>query len=207
MKLPLLAKIALPLSALSACADARTVPEDQETAATNQSSQIRTESAPTAANVETRTPDVVYVPTPEPVVDAMLKLARVEEGDVLYDLGSGDGRIPVTAAREYGIRAVGIDIDPKRIAEARTNVRNAGVEDLVTIQQGDLFEADISEASVVTLYLLDSLNQKLRPKLMRELQPGTRIVSHAFRMGDWEPEAQEIVDERAIFLWTVPPRQ
>lgn len=200
MKLPVLATIALPLSALAACADARTVQDDQQTAATAGQAQDRTETAASA----TRTPDVVYVPTPEPVVAAMLKLARVEEGDVLYDLGSGDGRIPITAAREYGIRAVGIDIDPKRIAEAQTNVRNAGVEDLVTIQQGDLFEADIGDASVVTLYLLDSLNQKLRPKLMRELQPGTRIVSHAFGMGDWAPEAQEVVDGKAIFLWTVP---
>lgn len=203
MKLFNLAAMALPFWALAGCADAQTVPEDPEQAAVAGQAQDRAETD----EIPTRRPDVVYVPTPEPVVDAMLELARVQDGDVLYDLGSGDGRIPVTAAREYGVRAVGIDIDPTRTAEARTNVRNAGVEDLVTIRQGDLFEADISEANVVTLYLLDSLNQKLRPKLLRELEPGTRIVSHAFTMGDWEPEAEQRVDGTMIYLWTVPPRQ
>ena len=153
-----------------------------------------------------RAPDVHYVPTPQPVVDAMLKLAKVRKGDILYDLGSGDGRIPVTAARDYGVRATGIDIDPKRIAEAKVNVAEAGVGDLVTIRQGDLFEEDFSDASVVTLYLLDSLNEKLRPKLLAELKPGSRIVSHAFKMGDWEPEAQQDIDGTMIYLWTVPSR-
>ncbi len=203
MKLCILATITLPASALAACADARTIPGDQETVAASAQAGERA----TTVDVPTRRPDVVYVPTPEPVVDAMLKLARVQQGDVLYDLGSGDGRIPVTAARDYGVRAVGIDIDPQRIAEAQANVRQAGVEDLVTITQGDLFELDISEASVVTLYLLDSLNQKLRPKLLRELEPGTRIVSHAFAMGDWKPEAEQRIDGSMIYLWTVPPRQ
>ncbi|MGI8705501.1 MAG: SAM-dependent methyltransferase [Sphingomicrobium sp.] len=154
-----------------------------------------------------KTPDVVYVPTPQPVVDAMLKLAKVQKGDVLYDLGSGDGRIPVTAAREYGVRAVGIDIDPDRVAEAKANVEKAGVGELVTIREGDLFEADFSDASVVTLYLLDRLNEKLRPKLLAELKPGSRIVSHAFRMGDWEPEAEQNIDGSMIYLWTVPERK
>src|SRR3546814_2102786 len=107
----------------------------------------------------------------------MLKLAEVKKGDVLYELGSGDGRIPITAAKTYGIRAVGIDIDPERIAEARANVKEAGVTDKVTIRQADLFQSDISEASVVTLYLLQSLNEKLRPKLLGELKPGTRVRS------------------------------
>jgi precorrin-6B methylase 2 len=160
-----------------------------------------------AAESDTKTPDVVYVPTPQPVVEAMLKLAKVQKGDVLYDLGSGDGRIPITAAREYGIRSVGIDIDPKRVAEAKANVEKAGVGDLVEIRQGDLFEADFSEASVVTLYLLDRLNEKLRPKLLAELKPGSRIVSHAFRMGDWEPEAEQNIDGSMIYLWTVPERK
>lgn len=148
--------------------------------------------------------DVVYVPTPQPVVDAMLKLAEVGEGDVLYDLGSGDGRIPIAAAKQYGIRAVGVDIDPQRIAEARKNARNAGVEDLVTFRQADLFETDFSEASVVTLYLLTNLNEKLKPKLLSDLEPGSRVVSHSFDMGDWKPEKQEHIAGRSIFLWTIP---
>lgn len=154
-----------------------------------------------------RSPDVVYVPTPQHVVDQMLELAEVKPGDVLYDLGSGDGRIPITAARKYGIRAVGIDIDPERIAEARENARKAGVEKLVTFRQADLFTSDIGEASVVTLYLLESLNEKLRPKLQAELDPGTRIVSHAFRMGDWQPEVERDDQGSQIFLWRVTERQ
>ncbi|MDH5833756.1 SAM-dependent methyltransferase [Luteimonas kalidii] len=154
-----------------------------------------------------RQPDVVYVPTPQPVVDAMLELAGVDEGDVLYDLGSGDGRIPITAARRFGIRAVGIDIEPVRIREANANARAAGVTDLVSFRQEDLFEADFGEASVVSLYLLQSLNMKLRPKLLAELRPGTRIVSHAFDMGeDWKPEQVRQVDSSTIYLWTVPER-
>lgn len=159
------------------------------------------------AKADPNKPDVIYVPTPQPVVDAMLKLAKVETGDVLYDLGSGDGRIPITAARDYSVRAVGIEIDPERIAEANANIQKAGVGDLVTIRSGDLFQADFREATVVTLYLLETLNEKLRPKLLSELRPGTRIVSHAFRMGDWEPEAQQNIDGNMIYLWTVPPRE
>ncbi|MFP5379162.1 MAG: SAM-dependent methyltransferase, partial [Vicinamibacteria bacterium] len=151
-----------------------------------------------------RTPDVVFVPTPQPVVDAMLAMANVRKGDVLYDLGSGDGRIPITAAKRYGIRAVGIDIDPQRIAEVNENVRKNEVGHLVKIVQGDLFEQDLSEATVVTLYLLPSLNLKLRPKLMKELKPGTRIVSHAFDMGDWKPEQELDVNGRKVYFWTIP---
>jgi precorrin-6B methylase 2 len=153
-----------------------------------------------------RTPDVIYVPTPERVVAQMLALAKVGPKDVLYDLGSGDGRIAITAARAHGIRAVGIDIDPQRIAEARANAKAAGVEKLVTFRQADLFTSDISEATVVTLYLLDTLNLKLRPKLLAELKPGTRVVSHAFNMGDWKPEVQQEIDGRTIYLWTIPKR-
>lgn len=153
-----------------------------------------------------REPDVIYVPTPQEVVDAMLKMARVKKGDVLYDLGSGDGRIPVTAAKQFGVRAVGIDINPQRIAEANANAKSAGVNNLVTFRNEDLFQADIRPATVVTLYLLDSLNEKLRPKLLRDLKPGTRIVSHAFRMGDWEPEQTQEIDGRMIYMWTVPKR-
>jgi SAM-dependent methyltransferase len=153
-----------------------------------------------------RSPDVIFVPTPQDVVDEMLRLANVHAGDVLYDLGCGDGRIVITAANRYGIRAVGIDIDPQRIKEAEENARLAGVTKLVQFRNQDLFEADFKEASVVTLYLLESLNEKLRPKLLRELKPGTRIVSHAFRMGDWEPEKTSDVNGRKVYFWTVPAK-
>ena len=152
----------------------------------------------------TRRPDVIYVPTPEEVVDAMLQIAKVTKNDVVYDLGTGDGRIPVTAAKKYGARGVGIDIDPQRIKEANENVQKNAVGDRVRIIQGDLFETDISEATVVTLYLLPSLNQKLIPKLTKELKPGTRIVSHAFDMGDWKPEQELDVNGRKVYFWTLP---
>jgi SAM-dependent methyltransferase len=151
-----------------------------------------------------REPDVIYVPTPQNVVDAMLKLANVHSGDVIYDLGCGDGRIVVTAARQFGVRGIGIDINPERIAEARENARSNGVTNRVTFRNEDLFEADIKEASVVTLYLLTSLNLKLRPKLWRDLKPGTRIVSHTFDMGDWKPEKEMEIGAHTIYLWTVP---
>lgn len=154
-----------------------------------------------------REPDVIYVPTPQPVVDAMLELANVGPDDVLYDLGSGDGRIPITAAKRFGIHAVGIDINPARIREANANAEKAGVTDKVTFIEGDMFDAWISDASVVTLYLLQSLNVKLRPKLLSELKPGTRIVSHSFDMAnEWEPEETREVDGSRIYLWTVPDR-
>lgn len=159
------------------------------------------------ALVATHRPDVIYVPTPAPVVDAMLALAEVGEGDVLYDLGSGDGRIPIAAATKFGIRAVGIEIDPDLVATARANAHAAGVAGQVEFRQQDLFQADIGEATVVTLYLLQSLNVKLRPKLLSELRPGTRIVSHAFDMADeWPPEDTRHVDGQPIHRWTVPER-
>jgi SAM-dependent methyltransferase len=151
-----------------------------------------------------RTPDVVYVPTPQTVVDAMLKLAKVTASDVVYDLGCGDGRIVITAARQYGARGVGIDVDPARIKEARQNAVTAGVSDKVTFLEADLFQTDISRASVLTLYLLPSLNRRQIPKILKELKPGTRIVSHAFDMGDWAPEQQLEVDGRQVYFWTVP---
>ena len=153
-----------------------------------------------------RRPDVIYVPTPDEVVEAMLQVAKVTKNDVVYDLGTGDGRIPVTAAKKYGARGVGIDIDPQRIKDANENVQKSGVADKVRIIQGDLFETNISEATVVTLYLLPSLNQKLMPKLMKELKPGTRIVSHAFDMGDWKPEQELDVNGRKVYFWTIPKK-
>ena len=152
----------------------------------------------------TRTPDVIFVPTPHEVVDDMLRLAAVRKGDVLYDLGSGDGRIPIAAAKTYGVRAVGIDIDPDRIAEARENAKKAGVAGLVDFRLADLFKSDFREATVVTLYLLPELNVKLRPRLLAELKPGTRVVSHQFDMGDWLPDKKLESNGRVVYFWTVP---
>ena len=161
-----------------------------------------------AAPAAGRTPDVIYVPTPHETVEAMLKLGEVKPGDVLYDLGSGDGRIPIAAAKKFGVRGVGIDIDPQRIKEANENAQREGVTKLVSFRNEDLFEADFREATVVTLYLLPSLNEKLKPKLWKELKPGTRIVSHAFDMGDWEPEKTvDVPGAGRIFLWRVPAQK
>lgn len=152
-----------------------------------------------------RQPDVIYVPTPQEVVDAMLELAQVKSTDVIYDLGSGDGRIPITAAQKYGARGVGIDINPERTKEANDNLKKANVGDKVKFLTADLFETNISEATVITLYLLPTLNEKLRPKLFRELKPGTRVVSHAFSMGDaWPPEKTLNVNGRNVYFWTIP---
>lgn len=150
-----------------------------------------------------RTPDVPYVPTPQEVVDEMLKLGEVKKGDVLFDLGCGDGRIVVTAAQRYGVQATGVDIDPERIAEAKENATKSGVNSRVKFIEGDLFEADLREASVVTLYLLPSINMKLRPKLWRELKPGARVVSHSFDMEDWKPTKTAEVNGRRIYLWVI----
>lgn len=155
----------------------------------------------------TRTPDVIFVPTPQEVVDAMLKLAKVTKNDVVYDLGSGDGRIPITAAKTYGARAVGIDIDPQRIREANENLKIAGVGDRVKFLNQDLFTTDISEATVVTLYLLPSLNLRLLPKLNSTLKPGTRVVSHSFDMGSAKPVETLNVNGRTIYFWTIPIQQ
>ncbi|MEX2240371.1 MAG: class I SAM-dependent methyltransferase [Burkholderiales bacterium] len=153
-----------------------------------------------------REPDVMYVPTPQELVEDMLRLADVKRGDVLYDLGSGDGRIPVTAAKKYGIRAVGIDIDPERIREAHANARRKGVAKLVTFRQQDLFTADFREATVVTLYLLPDLNLKLRPQLLQQLRLGTRVVSHQFDMGDWKPDKTLESNGRTVYFWVIPAR-
>lgn len=148
--------------------------------------------------------DIHYIPTPEAVVDEMLRLAELQEGDLLYDLGSGDGRIPIAAARDYGVRAIGIEIDRKLVERARANARAAGVEDLVEFRQQDLYQTDFSDADVVALYLGDMLNLRLRPKLLDELEPGSRVVSHAFDMGDWVPDVEKTVDNRLVYKWTVP---
>ncbi|HVL59163.1 MAG TPA: class I SAM-dependent methyltransferase [Burkholderiaceae bacterium] len=153
-----------------------------------------------------RAPDVPYEPSPPEVVDAMLQLAQVSPGDRLYDLGSGDGRIVIAAARRHGARAVGVDIDPQRIAEANRNARAAGVDDRVRFVQADLFEFDFSDADVVTMFLWPHVNLKLRPKL-QALRPGTRIVSHWHDLGEWQPD--RMIDVRTatrvhrVFLWVV----
>ncbi len=141
------------------------------------------------------------------VVEEMLKLAKVGKNDVVYDLGSGDGRIIITAAKKYGARGVGIDIDPTAVWEANERAKDAGVTDRVRFINEDLFEANFKDATVVTLYLLPALNVKLRPKLLAELKPGTRIVSHAWNMGDWRPDKTVEVDGRKIYYWVVPPKK
>jgi len=157
-----------------------------------------------AQSTRTRQPDVRYVPSPDSVVDAMLQLAHVTAGDIVYDLGSGDGRIPIAAAKQYGASGVGIEIDAKLNREAADNAKKAGVSDRVRFFTQDLFEAEISEATVVTLFLLPRINQELIPKLRRALRPGTRIVSHQFDMGEqWPPEKSQDVNGLMIYLWTI----
>jgi len=161
-----------------------------------------------------REPDVPYLPTTQQAVLAMLRLAGVTNSDVVYDLGCGDGRIVIAAAKEFGARGVGIDINPVRIQEANANAKKAGVENQVRFEEADLFTADIHEATVVTLFLLTSVNQRLRPKLLADLKPGTRVVSNTFDMGDWKPDKEATVDgtddgayfSRKLYLWTIPPR-
>ncbi len=147
--------------------------------------------------------DVPYVPTPTSVVEKMLELAEVKDGDYVLDLGSGDGRIAIAAAKR-GATAMGVDIDPERVKEARENAKQEGVEDRVTFEEQDLFDTDFSKADVLTLYLLSSVNLKIRPKILSDLEPGARVVSHAFSMGDWDPDHHEKVDGRDVYFWIVP---
>lgn len=151
-------------------------------------------------------PDVPYVPTPDPVVEKMLEMAKVGPDDVIYDLGSGDGRIVITAAKKYGARGIGVEIDPELVLAARDNAKAAGVADRVEFREGNLFEMSFEDATVVTLYLQRPLNLKLRPKLLNELKPGTRIVSHSFDMGDWKPLETARVEGRNIYLWLIPEK-
>ncbi|HRO49343.1 MAG TPA: class I SAM-dependent methyltransferase [Hyphomicrobium sp.] len=161
-----------------------------------------------AANAAANTPpppDVLYFPTPQAAVDVMLEMADLKDGDVLIDLGSGDGRIPITAAKRYGIRAEGVDINPELVAKANENAARAGVSDKVTFKEQDLFETELGDATVITLFLLTSINLKLRPDLLK-LAPGTRILSYNFGMGEWKPDRTEIVEGRNVHLWVVPKK-
>jgi ribosomal protein L11 methylase PrmA len=154
-----------------------------------------------------RKPDIGYIPTAHAVVEAMFALAGLTGDDILYDLGSGDGRIAIAAAQQFGTRGVGIDIDPERIREANENARRAGVSNLVEFRQQDLFESNFSEATVVILYLLPHLNLRLRPQLFRQMKPGTRVVSHDFNMDDWTPEQTmkiETEEESTLYYWVIP---
>jgi SAM-dependent methyltransferase len=155
-----------------------------------------------------RTPDVIYVPTPQDVVDTMLQMAAVKPGEMVYDLGCGDGRIVISAARDFGALGIGVDIDPQRIAESVANAKTAGVTDRVQFKQADLFEMYFADADVVCLYLLPSLNVRLRPRILDELRPGTRIVSHSFDMGDWSADEQVDGGEegQSVFFWVVPAK-
>lgn len=164
-------------------------------------------TAPRTTGVS-RPPDVIYVPTSPEMVDVMLKMADVKPGEMVYDLGCGDGRIVVTAARDFGARGIGVDIDPERIRESRQNVRDAKVGDRVQIKYADLFEMDFSDADVVALYLLPALNLRLRPRILNELRPGTRIVSNSFDMDDWRPDQQEEDPStgQSMYFWVVPAK-
>jgi SAM-dependent methyltransferase len=165
---------------------------------------------PTAGQSSVRAPDVHYEPTAPDVVEVMLRLANVKAGEVVYDLGCGDGRIVITAVREFGARGVCVDIDPQRIAESQENAHAAGVTENIRFLNQDLFVTDVSEAAVVMLFLSPALNLKTRPKLLRELKPGARIVSHWHDMGDWKPQktvrVQSSGRERSVYLWTIPAR-
>ncbi|MBW4488846.1 MAG: class I SAM-dependent methyltransferase [Trichocoleus desertorum ATA4-8-CV12] len=183
----------------AACTQQRNFEADAQS-----STQTNTTTVAPTAQPQGRQADVPFVPTPPEVVTGMLELAKVGPNDVLYDLGSGDGRIVIAAAKEFGTRGTGIDINPELVQQSRENAQQAGVGDRTRFLQQDLFETDLSDATVVTLYLLPDVNLKLRPKLLRELKPGTRIVSHAFDMGDWKPERVEQIQGRTIYYWVVP---
>lgn len=157
-------------------------------------------------DTQVREPDVVYDPTPPEVVAAMLEMAQLKAGDVLYDLGSGDGRIAIEAARRAGVRAVGIDIDPELVQRARERALSEGLAGRVQFRQEDLFQADFGAATVVTLFLGPELNLRLRPRLLAELAPGTRVISHQYDMGQWAPARERRVGNRVIYLWIVPER-
>lgn len=187
----------------------KTPSEVQTTTTTTTTQTPATTTTPaTQTQAQTRTPDVPFVPTPQNVVDEMLQLGQVKGDDVLYDLGSGDGRIVITAAQKFGTRGTGFDINPKLVQQSQENAKTAGVSDRVQFVEKDLFTTDLSKATVVTLYLLPDVNLRLRPKLLSELKPGTRIVSHNYDMGEWKPERVVQVEsptgQHTLYTWVVP---
>lgn len=178
----------------------------------NNSAVGKMTAAPVAEATPARELDVPYVPTHMDVVDEMLKMAEVSRDDVLYDLGSGDGRIPIEAAKRFGTRGVGIDLNPQRIKEANANARSAGVTEKVRFVEGDIFKSDFREATVVSLYLLPAINLQLKPQLLEQLKPGTRIVSHNYDMGSWQPEKMKKIKtpdgvDHFVYFWRVPERE
>lgn len=197
--------IALGILLCTACGENKITEEAKAKNTTN------TATAATVSPAPTRELDVPYVPTHEMIVDEMLKMAEVKGTDVLYDLGSGDGRIPITAAQRFGTRGVGIDLNPVRIKEANENAQKANVTDKVKFIEGDIFQQDFNEATVLTLYLLPDVNLKLRPKIL-EMKPGTRVVSHNYDMGDWKYEkAKELKTPDGVthyvYMWRVPAKK
>jgi SAM-dependent methyltransferase len=167
-------------------------------------SQLTLELAPPVDEQPARKPDIHFVPTPDDVIAEMLAVAKVKKEDVLYDLGCGDGRIVIAAAKQFGTKGIGIDIDPARIREAKQAAEKAGVQTLTDFKVDDIFKTNFSDATVITLYLLNTINVKLRPKILAETRPGTRIASHAFTMGEWEPDEHRDVDSKSVYYWVVP---
>lgn len=175
-------------------------------------SAVAVPAAPAVEGTPARELDVPYVPTHMAVVDEMLKMAEVNGSDVLYDLGSGDGRIPIEAAKRFGTRGVGIDLNPLRIKEANANAKSAGVTDKVRFVEGDIFKSDFRDATVVSLYLLPAINLQLKPQLLEQLKPGTRIVSHNYDMGSWQPEKMKKIKtpdgvDHFVYFWRVPEKE
>ena len=180
--------------------------------AENKTTEQEQASSPPAVQVQDTKADVPFVPTPDEVVEEMLKMAKVSNGDVVFDLGSGDGRIPIAAVQKYGAkRATGVEINQYLFKQSKEIAKTAGVSDRVEFLQQDLFTTNLGDANVVTLYLLPDVNLKLRPKLFKELKPGTRVVSHAFNMGDWKPEREQQVSADngrtyTLYQWTIPEK-
>lgn len=204
----LLASVSVVSLGVAGCTQQRNFDTDAQIESPTVQSQAQATDSTVQPQEQQRQADVPYVPTPNEVVEQMLQLANVSGDDVLYDLGSGDGRIVITAAQKYGTRGTGIDINPDLVKQSQENAQKAGVADRTTFVQQDLFQTNLSEATVVTLYLLPDINLKLRPKLFQELKPGTRIVSHDFNMGEWQPERVVQVQgpdrQHTLYYWVVP---
>ena len=195
----------------AACGNDRITRSANNLSNTTNSASVTSPVGEATATPAKRELDVPYVPTHETIVDAMLEMAEVKGADVLHDLGSGDGRIPITAAKRFGTRGVGIDLNPQRVKEANENAQKAGVTDKVKFIEGDLFQHDFSEATVVTLYLLPEVNMRLRPKIL-EMKPGTRVVSHNYDMEDWKPEKTRTIETpdgstHYVYFWRVPEKK